>query len=241
MKRILVVDDERQMTRTLCDILTLHGWETEARNSGEEAVAAVTEKDYTAILMDIKMEGINGVEALQQIRQRRPGARVILMTAYSSAELLKQAEEEGALEIMSKPVALPALVGLLESILNGGEPVLVVDDDPAFLRSLSDPLRARGFRVLEAGSLEAGIEHLQEGHAVAAVLDLRLGNLGPDEVVLTIKRASPAVAVILCSGHADLIDQAQSNTPPGAVYGAVRKPFSPDHLIGMLDDLVNRP
>lgn len=241
MKRILVVDDERQMTHTLCDILALHGWETEARNSGEEAVAAVAEKDYTAILMDVKMEGINGVEALQQIRQRRPGARVILMTAYSSAELLQQAEDEGALEIMNKPVALPALVGLLESILNGGEPVLVVDDDPAFLRSLSDPLRARGFNVLEAGSLEAGIAHLQGGRPVAAVLDLRLGNLGPDEVVLTIKRASPAVAVILCSGHADLIDQAQSNTPPGAVYGAVRKPFSPDHLIGMLDGLVNRP
>src|SRR6185436_7396406 len=91
LKRILVVDDERQMTRTLCDILALHGWETDARHSGEEAVAAVHETDYDAVLMDVKMEGINGVEALQQIRERRPSARVILMTAYSSAELLEQA------------------------------------------------------------------------------------------------------------------------------------------------------
>jgi DNA-binding NtrC family response regulator len=240
VKRILVVDDERQMTRTLCDILRLHGWETEARHSGEEAVAAIEQEDFTAVLMDVKMEGINGVEALQRIRQLRPAARVILMTAYSSAELLRRAEQEGALQILAKPVALPALVALLESVLNGGEPVLVVDDDAAFLRSLGDPLRARGFEVIEAGSLEAALAVLHERRPVAAVLDLRLGDLDPGEIVLAIKRASPAVAVILCSGHPDLIDEAKSTVPPGAVYGSVRKPFSPDHLIGMLDDLVQR-
>lgn len=240
MTRILVVDDERQMTRTLCDILRLHGWEAEARHSGEDAVAAVEQQDYAAVLMDVKMEGINGVEALQRIRQLRPEARVILMTAYSNTELLKRAEEEGALQILSKPVALPPLLALLESVLNGGEPVLVVDDDVAFLRSLGDPLRARGFQVLEAPTLGAALALLQQRKPVAAVLDLRLDNLGPEEVVLAVKRASPAVAVILCSGHPDLIDQATSTMPPGAVYGAVRKPFSPDHLIGMLHDLIHR-
>jgi DNA-binding NtrC family response regulator len=118
--------------------------------------------------------------------------------------------------------------------------VLVVDDDLAFLRSLSDPLRASGFKVLEAQSLDHGLSLLQEMRPVAAVLDLRLGNLGPAEAVLAIRQVSPAVAVILCSGYPDLIDQARARTPPGTVYGAVQKPFAPDRLIGMLDDIIHR-
>jgi two-component system, NtrC family, response regulator HydG len=240
VRRVLVVDDDRQMVRTLCDILSLHDWETVARHSGEDAVAAIAEQEFSAVLMDVKMEGINGVEALAQIRKLRPRARVILMTAYSSAELLRRAEAEGALQIMNKPVVLPMLVEALEKTLNGGEPVLVVDDDLAFLRSLGDPLRASGFEVLEASSLGHGLSLLQEKRPVAAVLDLRLGNLGPAEAVLAIRQVSPAVAVILCSGYPDLIDQARATTPPGAVYGAVQKPFAPDHLIGMLDELIHR-
>jgi DNA-binding NtrC family response regulator len=240
VKRVLVVDDDRQMVRTLCDILSLHGWETEARHSGEEAVAAVAAQDFGIVLMDVKMEGMNGVEALSQIRRLRPAARVVLMTAYSSAELLKRAEAEGALQILSKPVPLPVLVALLETTLNGGDPILVVDDDLAFLRSLADPLRASGFTVLEASSLEHGLALLQEKRPVAAVLDLRLGKHGPADAVLAIRQVSPAVAVILCSGYPDLIDQARATAPPGAVYGAVQKPFAPDHLIGMLDELLQR-
>jgi two-component system, NtrC family, response regulator HydG len=238
VKRVLVVDDDRQMVRTLCDILTLHGWDAHARHSGEEAVTAVQEQDFAAVLMDVRMEGMNGVEALARIRHHRPGAKVVLMTAYSSADLLKQAEEEGALQILSKPVQLPVLIELLEKALHGGDPVLVVDDDPIFLRSIVDPLRGRGFNVLQATSLDQGLALLSEGHPVAAVLDLRLGDLGPVDVVLAIKRASPAVAVILCSGDPRLIDEATTETPPGSVYGAVRKPFAPDHLIGMLDDIL---
>ena len=241
MKRVLVVDDDRQMVRTLCDILSLYGWDAEPRYSGEEAVAAMAEREFDAVLMDVRMQGINGVEALAQIRRLRPNARVILMTAYSSTELLDRAVEEGALQVLSKPVQLPVVLELLKRTLDGGEPVLVVDDDIEFLRSLADSLRANGFAVLEAGSLDHGLSLLQEKHPVAAVLDLRLGGRQhPADVVLAIRRASPAVAVILCSGYPDLIDEARATTPPGAVYGAVQKPFAPDHLIGMLDELIHR-
>jgi DNA-binding NtrC family response regulator len=239
-RRVLVVDDDRQMVATLCDILSLHGWDTEARYSGEEAVAAIADQEFTAVLMDVRMQGINGVEALAEMRRLRPGARVILMTAYSSADLLRRAETEGALRILSKPVQLPVVIDLLERSLDGGHPVLVVDDDVAFLRSLADALRANGFDVLEATSLDDSLPLLREKRPVAAVLDLRPGSEGPADVVLKVHRASPAVAVILCSGYPELIDQARERTPPGAVYGAVHKPFPPDRLIGMLSELVHR-
>jgi len=239
VRRILVVDDDRSMVRTLCDVLGMHGWEAHGRFSGEEAVAAFATDDYAAVLMDVRMEGIDGVEALQRIRALRPMARVVLMTAFSSADLLKQAEEEGALEIMSKPVSLPKLVDVLENALKNGGPVLVVDDDPDFLRSISDPLRARGFSILEASSLDQALGLLSEKTPVAAVLDLRLSDF-PLEAVLAFKRASPAVALILCSGDHGLVDLTSAQAPRGSVYASVRKPFSPDHLIELLDDIVQR-
>lgn len=237
MKRILVVDDDRQMVRTLCDILALHGWETHARHNGEDAVAAVREQAFAAVLMDVKMDGMGGVEALSRIRRERPGARVILMTGYSSTELLEQAEREGALDIVAKPVLLPRLIEGLGRVLDRGDPVLVVDRDPELLQSISGPLRGRGFEVRAASSPDHGLALLSARQPVAAVLDLDLGDAGPGDVVLAIRRASPAVAAILCRAECKSESPA-TPASPNSLYGAVRKPFAPDHLIGMLDGIV---
>lgn len=240
MRRILVVDDDRQMVRTLRDILTLHGWHAEGRFSGEDAVDAVREGDYDAVLMDIRMTGIDGVEALRAMKRERPAVRVVLMTAYASSELLARAVEEGALEVLTKPVPLPLLTSRLAEVLSSGVPVLVVDDDTSFLLTLCSILRKRGYHALEAASLDEALRVLGERDPVAAVLDLRLDHLEPKEVVLAIKRLSPAVALILYSGHPQLLDRTASELPSGWVHGTLKKPFSPDRLLELLDD-VARP
>ena len=81
MGRILIVDDERLMVKTLGDIVRLHGWEADGAYSGESAVEAVRGKEYAVVLMDIRMTGINGVEAFKAMKEIRPDIRVVLMTA----------------------------------------------------------------------------------------------------------------------------------------------------------------
>ena len=113
-RRILVVDDDHAMVRTLRDILTLQGWETEGAYSGEEAVQAACTHRYPVVLMDIKMPGMDGVEAFKAIKQGCPPApTVILMTAHSTAETLEEARLEGATHVLSKPIDLPSLMELL--------------------------------------------------------------------------------------------------------------------------------
>jgi two-component system response regulator HydG len=114
-RRILVVDDDRTMVRTLCDIFRLRGWEPDGVYSGEEAIEAGNTVTYGAVLMDIKMGGIDGVTAFKAMKQRDPGARVVLMTAHTSPEVIEDAHRAGALEVMSKPVDLTSLMVLLES------------------------------------------------------------------------------------------------------------------------------
>ncbi len=114
MKHALVVDDDRGMVRTLMDVLGLRGWSVDAAHSGEEALAAVGERPYGVVLMDVRMPGIDGVTALKAMRSRRPDQRIILMTAYAAHDLLAEAERAGVLRVLPKPLDLPLLFGMLD-------------------------------------------------------------------------------------------------------------------------------
>lgn len=118
-KRVAVVDDDRDMVRSLCDILELHGWETVTSHDGEAAVALSAADDVDLFLMDVRMPRLNGVDAWNAIRERRPGARSILMTAYAPPEALALTPGHGVIRILRKPVAIPELIDTLEKARAG--------------------------------------------------------------------------------------------------------------------------
>lgn len=235
--RVLVVDDDRQMVRTLCDILALQGWDAIGAYSGEAAVERVRAGGVSAVLMDVKMGGINGVDALKQMKAVDPRLPIVLMTAHAAREILAEAEHEGAMRVLHKPVALPELVELLRQSLADDRPVLVIDDDPAFLRTICDVLRGHGYAAMEAASLTDALSLLARDSAMVVVLDLLLDDVQPHEAIVAIKRVSPAVALILCSGHPRLLDEAAASVPGGWITARLRKPFAPEQLMGILGDL----
>jgi DNA-binding NtrC family response regulator len=236
-RRLLIVDDQEQMVRTLRDIVRLHGWESDAAYSGEAAVEAVRRREYAVVLMDVRMSGINGVEAFKAMKQLRPGIRVILMTAYTATELLDEAEREGAVRILAKPVALAGLIDVLERAISESRSVLVVDDDTAFLRTLRKLLEVNGYSALTAKNLDDAIEMLESKSPGAVVLDLRLNGITAPETVLAIKHVSPSVALILCSGYPAALDEATSSMPARLIHASLHKPFAPQALLNILNDV----
>ena len=239
-RAILVVDDNRHMVRTMVDLLRLEGWEADGTHSGEEAVEAVRVRSYDVLVMDVRMTGMNGVEALRAIRAFRPRLPVILMTAYSAVELLQEAERLGALCILPKPLPLADLVATLESALREEPSVLVVDDDPEFLRTLCEILAARRIPALRAGTLAEALGLLAREHPGVVVLDLKLSDHEPQEAVLAIRRLSPAVALILCSGYPELLEAMAETLPREWFSACLRKPFPPERLIETVYALTRR-
>jgi CheY-like chemotaxis protein len=234
-RTILIVDDEVLMVKTLGDILRMRGWDVLGAHSGEEAVDRLRGGDRVdVVLMDVRMGGMTGVDALRLMREERPGLPVMLMTAYSTAELLADAERQGAVQILSKPVAVPSLIQILDSIVDVRR-VMVVDDNPAYLTTMADMLRAHGYAVLRAQNLDDALKLLAESEPGVVLLDLRLDTIDPQTSVLTIHRADPSVVLILYSGSESAIHESESTGLTSIARATLRKPFAPAELLDVLE------
>jgi CheY-like chemotaxis protein len=235
-KAILIVDDEILMVKTLGDILRMRGWDVHGAHSGEDAVAYLRGGNKVdVVLMDVRMGGMTGVDALRLIRQEHPALPVMLMTAYSTAELLADAERQGAVQILSKPVAVPGLIQILDGITEARR-VLVVDDNPAYLTTVADILRAHGYAALRAQNLDDALELLAQTEPGVVLLDLRLETVDPATSVLAIHRADPSVVLILYSGSESAIRESESNGLASIAHATLRKPFAPTELLGVLEE-----
>jgi len=112
--RLLVVDDERNMRNTLRDILEDEGYCVETAESGEAAVDACRRDQFDLVLMDIRMPGIDGVEAYRRMRGVGASAPVILMSAYPAEDVSPAAMAEGVTAFLPKPLNIESVVHLIE-------------------------------------------------------------------------------------------------------------------------------
>jgi DNA-binding NtrC family response regulator len=233
-KRILVVDDDRDMVQTLCEILEMHGWETVRAYDGQAAVGLAIEHSVDVVLMDVRMPRLDGVAALKAIKALRPLTRTVLMTAYASNDLLAKAESEGATRIVRKPLEIPALLGVLDQALQRARSVLVVDDDPNYLRTLCDVLAERGIATLPAGTLDEALARLREDAPGVVLLDLKLDDVNPLTSIRAIKSANPFVLLILYSGHDAMLADTMAEAPSGLVHAVFSKPLPIDELLEVI-------
>lgn len=235
MGRVLVVDDDRAMVRTLSDVLKVQGWEVTPAYTGAGAVEAASAHPFDVVLMDIKMPGMDGVAAFKAMKSTHPDVRVILMTAYAASDLIAEAEREGVIQVMPKPVNIAYLVGVLARTLSHKQPVLLVDHDATFLRTLADVLHLNGFDAMVAEDLDDAREALSRHQPIAVLLHMHLGEATPQDAIIAVHDVNPAVALILYSGTAGGAEEARRVAPRDWVHGYLQKPFDVDQITGMLD------
>jgi two-component system response regulator HydG len=173
--RILIVDDDQRMTRTLADILSVAGHEVVEANSGAQALEKVSTQTFDCVLTDVKMPEMNGVELHRQLRLAQPGLPVMLMTAYAADELIRQGLDEGVVGVFDKPLAINQLLAFFTSLAKH-RTIVIVDNDPAFCQTLDDILRQRGFKVAQFTDPHVDVE-LMAAEAQVILLDLHLNHL----------------------------------------------------------------
>ena len=107
--RVLVVDDEASQRDLLHLVLTEEGYAVETASSGEEAVQKVEDGFYHLVIMDMKMGGMGGLEALKRIKDISSAVQVLIVTAYASVDTAVDAMRSGALNYLTKPIDLGEL------------------------------------------------------------------------------------------------------------------------------------
>ena len=113
--RILVLDDNVDVALGLAEILELHDYVVTVVHDGKSAVSAFTNGQIDLGLFDVRMPGMNGVEAFIEIRRRDPHATVLLMSGYADDEMIETALKNGALGLLAKPFEPDELLSRLES------------------------------------------------------------------------------------------------------------------------------
>ncbi|KAF0190184.1 MAG: CheY-like receiver AAA-type ATPase and DNA-binding domain-containing response [Desulfobulbaceae bacterium] len=101
---ILVVDDEQVHRYMLCSMFREWGWKCVEADDGRTAVEAVAKADFDAVLMDVRMAKMDGMEAFARIHALQPALPVVIMTAYSSVDDAVEAMKHGAHDYLTKPL-----------------------------------------------------------------------------------------------------------------------------------------
>ncbi|MFA6079569.1 MAG: response regulator [Candidatus Omnitrophota bacterium] len=119
VKRILIVDDETAFLEMLQNALELRGMEVITATNAVEAGIEISTKKPDLILMDIKMPGINGLDACEAIK-RNPATKNIplaIISAHSEDVFVKKAQKAGVVDYFVKPINIESLVKRLKEIL----------------------------------------------------------------------------------------------------------------------------
>jgi len=112
---LLIVDDDTGILETLSDVLEARGHRVAVASNGPAALEQARREPFDLALIDIVMPGMNGVELCQQLKRLSPGTVIIMMTAYSMEELVRQALTAGAHRVLYKPLDLDIVFNLVES------------------------------------------------------------------------------------------------------------------------------
>jgi NtrC-family two-component system response regulator AlgB len=120
MAKLLIVDDERNIRRSLTTFFESLGHEVRAAENGTQAVALLAETQFDLVLTDFKMAEMTGLELLREIKRRSPESLVILMTAYATVENAVEAMKSGAYDYVTKPFSLEQIQHTVDRALHVG-------------------------------------------------------------------------------------------------------------------------
>ena len=232
LTRVLVVDDERNMRQTLAAILRDEGYEVVTAGTGEEAVDLCSREEFGVVLMDVRMPGIDGVEAFRRIRRHREGVRVILMSAYSVDHLKEAALDEGAIAFLSKPLELDKVVHLIGEVKDTA--ILVVEEDDGLASQLSDGLKQQGYRVTVTNSAHDALELVEQIRFDLVFLDTALPAMNGLELYLAIRRITPSAIAIMITGKEEEFEAVAREAVRRNAYTIIRKPLEIDHVLEIL-------
>lgn len=119
-RRVLLVEDESRIAAFLVKGLEAQGWKVVAAEDGHVGLYLATAEPFDAVILDIGLPGIHGLEVLRGIRAARPALSVIILTARDEPDVRTACVHAGATRFVTKPLVFADLCDALVSCTRGG-------------------------------------------------------------------------------------------------------------------------
>mgnify|MGYP001114272728 FL=1 len=113
--RVLLVDDEVSFLDALAERLRMRGLEVVCAKSGREALTEVESQLFDAVVLDLAMPGLDGLETLRRLRQLQPELQVMILSGRATVQTAVEATRLGATDIFEKPTEVDTLVQRIRS------------------------------------------------------------------------------------------------------------------------------
>lgn len=103
---ILILDDEPIVSKRLKPALEKKGYEVESFYESSEAFKRIQERDFNIAITDLKMNGMDGMQFLTELKKRTPATEVIVITGFATMEVTKESMRKGVFDFLAKPFKL---------------------------------------------------------------------------------------------------------------------------------------
>ena len=220
-RRILVVDDEPGIRSALGQLLEYEGYDVRTAANVVDGIAEYDRFKPHLVFMDVKMAGIDGIEALKQLRQKDPGATVVMISGHATIQTAVEATQLGAYDILEKPLDTDRILVLLRNALSH----LDLSEENARLKQT---IESRFEIVGRSYAIRALIDRIEKVAATPArVLITGENGTGKELVARAVHRQSarakkPFVEVNCAAIPSELIESELFGHMKGSFTGAVQ-------------------
>ncbi len=221
---LMIVDDERAIREVCREVAQSLGFTTSVADSAEHAYRVMESQNVDVLLLDLKLPGAGGLEALHRIKERRPDSVVVVVTGYGTVQSAVQAMKNGAYDYVTKPFSMDELRMLLDRVASH----LKLRTENRILREKIKSKQGFGSIVGRAPEMEKLYRIIAKAaHSVHPVLILGESGTGKEMVARSIHfsgpfRDKPFIPVDCGSLVPTLIESELFGYVKGAFTGAVQ-------------------
>jgi DNA-binding response OmpR family regulator len=236
-RRILVVDDDKDIRDNLFDILTDLGYEVTTAEGGDAALEVLRSQPIDIALLDLRMPGMDGLSLARSIKSLASGVVAIIVSAYTGGASPEELSASGAWKVLNKPIHLPTLLGLMHKALE--QPlILIVDDDRPLSMNLLDILQERGYRVSLVHEIGDAIRCIKDTVPRVVLVDLKLPDGNGVSVLRELRTVNHTARSVVITGFPKEFGGSIEEALECGVDAVCYKPFDVSSLLSLLENLV---
>ncbi len=236
-KRLLIVDDEKNLRLTLAEILRGEGYQVDVAECGESAISLCEENTYEVALIDLRMPGINGVDTLRKIREHQTETRIFMMSAFADEGLGHQSMELGAIGVLDKPLDIVRVVELVTQVRDIA--VLVVESDPAVRIPIEENLQALGCRISHSADRESTLNLVEQLQFDLILMDVDLPGANGLGLFHTVKQRLPEAVVVMISDLSEMNQKLANEAVRISAHSIVNKPCDLPSVVALVGQLID--